>query len=263
MWVVLKHHNKSLEAKIADTDKKTETVTNELNTLKEQQDGSTDTVKTFDLSAAKAEVIENNKKEIIYYNLLSFNIPRSTWITHFYTNSKGAVSISGKTSSTNNVYLFFKGIKSSVENSDLALTKLKYSTGFEDEIVKTNHVLYDFELSNAQYAALNNTVDETSASSNKGLSGALNQAQELIQQKIDDVKNAVKTEKTPDLPPIEDIKTNSDNKKNEKITKEDVDNIQKQREAKGAVKSSSNNKSENSTENTANPALPELPNLED
>ena len=94
--------------------------------------------KVFDLATAKANVVETNKKAILYYNLLSFNIPKSTWITHFYTDSKGAVAIEGKTSSTNNVYLFFKGIKTSVEDSDLALTKLKYSDGFEDEIAYTS-----------------------------------------------------------------------------------------------------------------------------
>ena len=152
LWFFVTSTNKTYEAKIKDYQKRTEDIKRN---IEEMQQADTGVVqKSFDLTTAKKDIQFKNQQTILYYNLLSFNIPQSTWITHFYSDAKGAVAIEGKTSSTNNVYLFFKGIKATIENSDLALTKLKYADGFEDEIAYTNKNIYEFTLSNSKRLTL-------------------------------------------------------------------------------------------------------------
>lgn len=244
------HTNKSMETKISDLDVQFNTITQELATLKKQNENQTEE-KIFDMTSTQEEIEKQNQQEILYYNALSFNIPHSTWITHFYVDANGAVAIEGKTSSTNNVYMFFKGIKSTIENSDLTLTKLKYSTGFEDAILETKKLLYDFELSNSQYASVDLSA----------LENAITQPQEA-QPQIPIAPTQTTSIKTPDkkapnLPPIEDLKTTNtkkeENNKTEKITQKDIEDLQKQREAKGAVKK----------DDGSIPELPELPNLDE
>lgn len=245
--LVFNNVNKSLETKITDLDNQMTTITTELANLKKQNENQTEE-KIFDITATQEEIEKKNKQEILYYNALSFNIPHSTWITHFYVDTKGAVAIEGKTSSTNNVYLFFKGIKSTIENSDLTLTKLKYATGFEDSILDTNKLLYDFELSNAQYSSVDlSTLENT-----------ITPQPEVPVQPVVEPQNTKQNANSsaPKLPPIEDLKTSNTQKeeqtKAEKLTKKDLEDMQKQREEKGAIKKDSKEL----------PDLPELPDLD-
>lgn len=250
--LIFNQANKSFETKISDLDAQMTSISTELATLKKQSENKGEE-KIFDITSTLETIEKQNQEEILYYNALSFNIPHSTWITHFYVDADGAVAIEGKTSSTNNVYLFFKGIKSTIENSDLTLTKLKYATGFEDAILETKKLLYDFELSNSKYASIDLSNIEKTVTTQQEVQTQMPVAPEKSTQKQDSSKQAA-----PDLPPIEDLNTTKTKKeekapKTEKLTQKDIDEMQKKREEKGVLKK----------DDGSIPDLPELPDLED
>ncbi len=90
--------------------------------------------------------------KITYYDSIGADIPAKVWLTVFYADTNGAYGIKGQTTSVDEVYLFFRNIKSRVPDSDLILSKLSVddNEGLID-IEKTANAMYTFELTNSKF----------------------------------------------------------------------------------------------------------------
>ncbi len=90
--------------------------------------------------------------ELSYYNAIGSSIPNNVWLTSFYSDTKGGCGVEGGTTSVDDVYVFFRGIKSQVADSDLVLSKLSVDDkdGMID-IEATPNANYTFALTNSKY----------------------------------------------------------------------------------------------------------------
>lgn len=108
--------------------------------------------KGIDINAVITELISNNKKMISYYDSLSLDIPKNTWLTYFYAREGGNVAVEGLSLGINGIYEYFKGIKNSIPTSSVRLTKLRALTDILDSTydpkAKGEAKIYEFEISN-------------------------------------------------------------------------------------------------------------------
>lgn len=102
--------------------------------------------------------------EISYYNAIGSAIPNKVWLTYFYVDSKGGSGMEGATTSVDDVYIFFRGVKSQVPDSDLVLSKLSVDdkNGAID-IELTPNANYTFALTNSGYKKQSNQQPADSA----------------------------------------------------------------------------------------------------
>lgn len=107
----------------------------------------------IDIYSAAKKIDKSMLEKILYYNAIGADIPAHVWLTAFYADTAGTYGIAGETSSVDEVYLFFRNLKSQVPTSNLLLAKL--SVDDKDGIIdieKTANANYTFELSNPGYA---------------------------------------------------------------------------------------------------------------
>lgn len=106
----------------------------------------------MDIYSAAKQIDKNMLNEVLYYNAAGADIPSKVWLTNFYADSKGAYAIKGETTAVDDVYLFFRNIKSQVPESDLILSSLSVddNDGMVD-IEKAGNLIYSFALTNSSF----------------------------------------------------------------------------------------------------------------
>lgn len=121
----------------------------------------------IDIYAAAKGIDKTMISKISYFNSIGSDIPSKVWLTSFYADTKGAYGIKGETTSVDEVYLFFRNIKSHVTDSDLILSKLSVDDqGGAIDIEKTTNVIYTFELTNSKFGTTK--VENPISQSNEG-----------------------------------------------------------------------------------------------
>ena len=109
----------------------------------------------IDIYSAAKTIDKSMVNKITYYDSIGADIPARVWLTLFYADTNGAYGIKGQTTSVDEVYLFFRNIKSRVPDSDLILSKLSVddNEGMID-IEKTENAMYTFELTNNKFGSV-------------------------------------------------------------------------------------------------------------
>ncbi len=109
----------------------------------------------IDIYSAAKTIDKSMVNKITYYDSIGADIPAKVWLTLFYADTNGAYGIKGQTTSVDEVYLFFRSIKSRVPDSDLILSKLSVddNEGMID-IEKTENAMYTFELTNNKFGSV-------------------------------------------------------------------------------------------------------------
>ena len=122
-----------------------------------------------DIYVAAKDIDKSMINKISYFNSIGSDIPSKVWLTSFYADTKGAYGIKGETTSVDEVYLFFRNIKSHVSNSDLILSKLSVDdqNGAID-IEKATNVTYTFELTNTKFGSTKVDSPITQMTNNNG-----------------------------------------------------------------------------------------------
>lgn len=106
-------------------------------------------INVFDEKTEMSLINAYNKEKLIYYSALGLSIPAHTWITKFKITKTGKVYISGKTSSLEDVYNFYRDLKLSVINSDLKVYSLE-SVENDDSESTRRPKFYSFEITNME-----------------------------------------------------------------------------------------------------------------
>ena len=109
----------------------------------------------IDIYAAAKNIDKGMISKTAYFESIGSDIPSKVWLTYFYADTNGAYGIKGETTSVDEVYLFFRNIKSHVTDSDLILSKLSVDDkeGLID-IEKVQNATYTFELTNSKFASV-------------------------------------------------------------------------------------------------------------
>src|SRR5574344_567045 len=139
----------NLESQKANQEQEATNLQSELTSLK-QGSGQ------IDIYSAAKTIDKAMVDKVLYYNAIGADIPSRVWLTSFYADSTGAYGIKGQTTMVDEVYLFFRNIKSQVPKSDLFLSKLSVDdkNGMID-IENATNVTYTFELTNSKFASVN------------------------------------------------------------------------------------------------------------
>ena len=111
--------NGQIEKEINDLQAKKSRIEQDITKAKGESEGNVDTI-ILDIS-------KNNKNGVAYFNAISREIPSNIWLSYYYSNAKGAISIKGDTTNVESLYNFFNGVKNSVSNSRINLSKLEYN----------------------------------------------------------------------------------------------------------------------------------------
>lgn len=106
-------------------------------------------INVFDEKTEMSLINAYNKEKLIYYSALGLSIPAHTWITKFKITKTGKVYISGKTSSLEDIYNFYRDMKLSVINSDLKVYSLE-SVENDDSESTRRPKFYSFEITNME-----------------------------------------------------------------------------------------------------------------
>ncbi len=112
----------------------------------------------MDIYAAAKKIDQGVQAKVKYYYAIGADIPAQVWLTSFYADSRGAYGIKGSTTAVDDVYLFFRNIKSQVPESDLILSSLSVDDdgGILDIDVAKN-LIYSFELTNSGFKGVKQT----------------------------------------------------------------------------------------------------------
>lgn len=135
----------SLQSKNSELDTQQQTLDAELAELQKKKTG-------MDIYAAAKNIDTGLQNRVKYYLAIGTDIPSKVWLTSFYTDSRGALGIKGATTAVDDVYLFFRNVKSQVPDSDVILSSLSVDDkdGMLDiEVAKD--LVYSFELTNGSY----------------------------------------------------------------------------------------------------------------
>ena len=117
-----------------------------------------------------ADISKYNQSTITYFDAISKEIPADLWLTYYYSDSLGAFAVKGDTADVNSVYEFYKGIKSSVPEIAVTLSKLQYND--IDAVLNTGaqgNKSLNFEITNAAYT---NAQSMMAAKQNEGEAAA-------------------------------------------------------------------------------------------
>lgn len=123
------------------------TLSKEQQTLEAKIKESKISVDVADIYSITQQIYAENKKSFILYNAISSEIPKEVWLDSFYTNSDGEVFITGKSTSSEYIYPFFKGLKTA--NPDLFLSKLQLDSDSPLSMNSSNS-LYSFEITSTK-----------------------------------------------------------------------------------------------------------------
>lgn len=113
---------------------------------------------TFDIKTTVNDIVSKNKTKFSYFRALGVSIPDKLWITSFRLNEAGQVDIKGQSNNVKSIYLFYKNLKQTINNSDIRLYKLEIASGSVDDIIIDNPNaarLYDFEVTNMSDGEVN------------------------------------------------------------------------------------------------------------
>ncbi len=112
----------------------------------------------MDIYAAAKKIDQGMQAKVKYYYAIGADIPAKVWLTSFYADSKGAYGVKGATTSVDDVYLFFRNIKSQVPESDLILSSLSVDDdGGILDIDIAKDLIYSFELTNPGFKGIKQT----------------------------------------------------------------------------------------------------------
>ncbi len=137
----------SLISQKASMDQETQQLNKELEELQKNQN-------KIDIYTAAKMIEKGNKSTVYYFTSLGAEIPEKVWLTKFYGDSTSACAIEGETVSVDDLYLFFRGIKSAVPEANIILSSLKVddNNGVID-IEQSTTAKYTFSLTNKEYNA--------------------------------------------------------------------------------------------------------------
>lgn len=125
----------------------------------------TKTKNKIDIYAIAKGIDKRMVQKILYYNAIGADIPAKVWLTSFYADDKGGYGIEGQTTSVDDVYLFYRNIKSQVPESDLVLSTLSVDDkGGLIDIETTQNADYSFALSNSKYTPKKKKEDKKQSS---------------------------------------------------------------------------------------------------
>ena len=133
--------------------KKTEldTEQTELNTELSKLQGSDSKI---DIYTATNMIKDTLTQKVSYFNAVGADIPSKVWLKSFFAGDSRDIAIKGETLSVDDVYVFFRSLKSQVKNSDLVLSKLSVDDkGGLIDIENSSNAVYSFELTNPAYIA--------------------------------------------------------------------------------------------------------------
>lgn len=137
----------SLSDQKAQVDQEIATLTAELSDLQKDKN-------KVDIYTAAKSIDKSMKDKVLYFASLGAEIPAKVWLNKFYADAENAYSIEGETTSVNDLYLFYRSIKSLVPESDLILSNLKVDDqGGVIDIGDTSNAKYTFSLTNRAYNA--------------------------------------------------------------------------------------------------------------
>lgn len=168
----------NLQSQNAELDSQQQSLDAELGELQKKKT-------TMDIYVAAKNIDASLQNKVKYYLAIGADIPAKVWLTSFYADSRGALGVKGSTTEVDDVYLFFRNLKSQVPESDLILSSLSVddNDGMLDiEVAKD--LVYSFELTNNSYKGVKQ-VDPN----------------EAAKPKLDkDGKPIIQDKKVPDLP---------------------------------------------------------------
>ena len=126
--------------------------------------------KVIDISSSMNEVVNTNRKKMLYYDALSYGIPEKLWIERFYVGTGNAVGIKGASVESSDIAAFLRGIREVTGETEVSVTQLDVIGS--DDIINSNNEpeIYSFELANSAYAS----VAKTQAKSQKTQTGSSN-----------------------------------------------------------------------------------------
>lgn len=115
-----------------------------------QLSSETSTQGDFVVNIEVEKVLKANREKLITYSALSQAIPKDLWLTYLSIDAGQKIDIQGISEDVENVYLFYRNLKSSMINSNLRLIKLENLSSAVDEIIiAPGAVLYEFQISNS------------------------------------------------------------------------------------------------------------------
>lgn len=117
--------------------------------IKQQKDASQNV--SFDTYTSINSTIHNNKNKLAYFRALEYSMPSNLWITYYETNNEGQVDIKGTTTSTQNVYSFYKNMRQMINSSNITLKRLELSDTALDTLALSSASgsrYYQFEITN-------------------------------------------------------------------------------------------------------------------
>lgn len=108
----------------------------------------------IDIYSAAKGIDKSMKNKVLYFASLGAEIPAKVWLNKFYGDADDGYAIEGETVSVNDLYLFYRSIKSLVPESNLILSNLKVEDeGGMIDIAQSSNAKYTFSLTNKEYAA--------------------------------------------------------------------------------------------------------------
>lgn len=123
-----------------------ESLTQEQQTLERKIKESKISVDVADIYTISQQIFTANKESLALFNALSTEIPPEVWVDSFYTNADGEVIITGKTTATDHIYRFFKGLKKNDSDIFLGKLELDYDEALPITNINSSDNLYIFEV---------------------------------------------------------------------------------------------------------------------
>lgn len=131
--------------KLATINKEIKTIETQINNLTTETSAQGDFIVNLEVE----KVIKANRDKLITYSALGQAIPKELWLTYLSIDNSNKIDIQGIAEDVENVYLFYRNLKSTMINSNLRLIKLENLSGnTEDIVVAPGTVLYEFQISN-------------------------------------------------------------------------------------------------------------------
>lgn len=133
--------------------------TDELSVLKQEETKlqaelkqNTEKPAAENISVSIGNIINSNRKKLLYYDALSYGIPPKLWIKYFYAGDGDAIAITGAAVDSNDIASFLKGIREVAGESEVSVNKLIIE-GSDDvfDIDSNGPEIYSFELANKAY----------------------------------------------------------------------------------------------------------------
>ncbi|MGN1124910.1 MAG: hypothetical protein ACI4SM_01865 [Candidatus Gastranaerophilaceae bacterium] len=119
----------------------------------------------FDEKMAIIKTQAQNRNKLILYTAIGLNLPQKTWLIYLKFNNGDKFDLIGRATNVEDVYTFFKGMKMSVIDSNLRLSRLEMSANSVDNLVVSDlnsikPTFYEFELTNMTDEEIKQVDDE-------------------------------------------------------------------------------------------------------